>query len=84
MPRDVFGLNISIFDVSQLLLKVFPIWFVDMILVLLSWLTLGSTAKYNLIRPEEGPLSLKARTGRTPVLDVGTFGKIKSGQIKVK
>jgi hypothetical protein len=84
MPRDVFGLDISIFGVSQQLLKVLPTWLVDKVLVLLSWLTLGSTAKYNLVRPAEGPLTLKARTGRTPVLDVGTMGKIKSGEIKVR
>ena len=84
MPRDVFGLDISIFGVSQQLLKVLPTWLVDKVLVLLSWLTLGSTAKYNLVRPAEGPLTLKARTGRTPVLDVGTVAKIRSGEIKVK
>lgn len=84
MPRDVLGLNISTFGVSQQLLKVFPVRVVDMILVLLSWLTLGSTAEYNLTRHKEGPLSFKARTGKTPVLDVGTMAKIKNGQIKVK
>ena len=83
MPREFLGLNISSFDVSMKLLKVFPLWFVDKCLVFSSWLTLGSTSKYNVIRPEEGPLALKGRTGQTPVLDVGTMAKIRSGDIKV-
>lgn len=83
MPRELFGLNISTFDVSMKLLKVFPLWFVDKCLVYSSWLTLGGTAKYHLTQPEEGPLTMKARTGQTPVLDVGTVAKIRSGDIKV-
>ncbi|KAG0600425.1 hypothetical protein M758_11G033100 [Ceratodon purpureus] len=83
MPRELFGVNISTFDVSMKLLKVFPLWFVDKCIVYSSWLTLGDTAKYNLIRPEEGPLAMKARTGQTPVLDVGTVAKIRNGDIKV-
>jgi hypothetical protein len=83
LPRELFGLNISTFEVSMKLLKVFPLWFVDKCLVYCSWLTLGGTAKYNLIRPEEGPLAMKARTGQTPVLDVGTVAKIRSGDIQV-
>ena len=83
MPRDVFGLNVSTFGLSQQLLRLFPVWFVDKILVLLSWLKLGSTAKYHLVRPEVGPLTWKAKTGKTPVLDVGTVTKIRSGEIRV-
>lgn len=84
MPRDLFGLNISTFQVILMLLKLFPKWFVDKLIVLFSRLTLGSTDKYGLIRPKEGPLEMKARTGHTPVLDVGTVAKVKSGEIKVQ
>lgn len=84
MPRDLFGLNVSTFQVILMLLKVFPDWFVDKCMVFFSWLTLGSTDKYGLIKPKlEGPLKMKARTGHTPVLDVGTVAKVKSGEIKV-
>ncbi|KAJ6678597.1 FLAVIN-BINDING MONOOXYGENASE-LIKE PROTEIN [Salix viminalis] len=34
-------------------------------------------------RPKIGPLEQKKSTGKTPVLDVGAFSKIKSGKIKV-
>lgn len=83
MPRDLFGLGLSTYTVILLLLRVFPEWFVDKLLVFFSWLTLGSTDKYGLVRPKEGPLQMKARTGHTPVLDVGTVAKVKSGEIKV-
>ncbi|KAG0592083.1 hypothetical protein KC19_1G223400 [Ceratodon purpureus] len=82
MPRDLLGV-FSTFDASLKLLKIFPMWFADKILVFLSWLTLGCTDKYNLIRPAEGPLQMKKMTGHTPVLDVGTVAKIRSGHIKV-
>jgi indole-3-pyruvate monooxygenase len=83
MPRDLFGV-ISSFEASLKLLRVFPRWFVDKILVFCSRLTLGCTDEYNLVRPAEGPLEMKERTGRTPVLDVGTVAKIRRGEIKVK
>ncbi|KAK1322870.1 putative indole-3-pyruvate monooxygenase YUCCA10 [Acorus calamus] len=39
--------------------------------------------KYGIYRPKDGPLFLKATTGRSPVIDVGTISKIKSGEIQV-
>jgi len=83
IPRDLFGLNISTFQVILALLKVFPERIVDKCVVFFSWLTLGSTDKCGLVRPKEGPLETKARTGQTPVLDLGTVAKVKSGDIKV-
>ncbi|ERN15901.1 hypothetical protein AMTR_s00039p00215960 [Amborella trichopoda] len=44
---------------------------------------LGNVEKYGLKRPEIGPLQLKNAMGKTPVLDIGALGKIKSGEIKV-
>ncbi|KAG9453657.1 hypothetical protein H6P81_006561 [Aristolochia fimbriata] len=40
-------------------------------------------SQFGLRRPEVGPLELKNLTGKTPVLDVGTLAKIRTGQIKV-
>ena len=73
----------SAFEVSLILLKIFPPWFATKIVVFLAWLMLGCTLEYNLIRPDEGPLAMKERIGRTPVLDVGS-GQIRSGEIKVR
>jgi indole-3-pyruvate monooxygenase len=49
----------------------------------MSWFMLGNTALFGLKRPSTGPLELKSVTGKTPVLDVGTLSKIKTGDIKV-
>ena len=81
MPKDVLGK--STFELAMSLLKWFPLHVVDKILLFLAKLILGDTEKYGLKRPEVGPLELKNTEGKTPVLDLGTFGKIKSGKIKV-
>jgi hypothetical protein len=44
---------------------------------------LGDTSQFGLERPHLGPMELKSVSGKTPVLDVGTLEKIKSGDIKV-
>ncbi|XP_074570878.1 indole-3-pyruvate monooxygenase YUCCA2-like isoform X2 [Curcuma longa] len=81
LPRDIFG--ISTFGLSIFLLKWLPVKAADAILLSIARLVLGDTGKYGIKRPSRGPLELKTATGKTPVLDVGTFAKIKSGQIKV-
>nr|XP_043610130.1 indole-3-pyruvate monooxygenase YUCCA6 [Erigeron canadensis] len=81
LPRDMLGK--STFGLSMWLLKWLPMRFVDRILLIVSWLVLGSTAKFGLDRPSMGPLELKNLSGKTPVLDVGALAKIKSGNIKI-
>lgn len=82
LPREMLGL--STFGLSMWLLKWFPVRLVDQFLLLVSWFMLGDTARYGLRRPPVGPLELKSLLGKTPVLDVGTLVKIKSGEIKVR
>ncbi|KAH9297435.1 hypothetical protein KI387_029117, partial [Taxus chinensis] len=81
LPRDIFG--ISTFTVATWLMKVFRIQIVDYLLLLCAKYTIGNTDAYGLKRPIEGPLQLKMKIGKTPILDVGTFAKIKNGDIKV-
>ncbi|XP_073130718.1 indole-3-pyruvate monooxygenase YUCCA6-like [Henckelia pumila] len=81
LPREMLGR--STFGLSMCLLKWFPVRLVDRFLLAVSWLTLGDTARFGLDRPGLGPLELKNLSGKTPVLDVGTLHKIKSGDIKV-
>jgi indole-3-pyruvate monooxygenase len=57
---------------------------VDFILVLLAYLLFGDLSKYGIVRPNMGPLLLKAKTGRSAVIDVGTTKLIKKGDIKVR
>ncbi|KAG2278499.1 hypothetical protein Bca52824_061054 [Brassica carinata] len=81
LPREMLGT--STFGLSMLLLKWFPIRLVDRFLLAVSRFILGDTTLLGLNRPRLGPLELKNRTGKTPVLDVGTLAKIKTGDIKV-
>lgn len=64
-------------------MKWLPLWVVDKTLLVLARLILGNIEKYGLKRPSMGPLQLKNTQGKTPVLDIGTIQKIKSGEIKV-
>ncbi|PIA42623.1 hypothetical protein AQUCO_02000218v1 [Aquilegia coerulea] len=82
LPREMLGR--STFGVSMWLLKLFPICLVDRILLFISWFILGDTSRIGLDRPNIGPLQLKCTSGKTPVLDVGTLAKIKTGEIKVR
>ncbi|RAL38027.1 hypothetical protein DM860_000721 [Cuscuta australis] len=81
LPREMMGR--STFGLSMWLLKWLPVRIVDRFLLAVSWLTLGDTARLGLPRPPVGPLELKNISGKTPVLDVGTLAKIKTGHIKV-
>ncbi|KAI3895636.1 hypothetical protein MKW98_025427 [Papaver atlanticum] len=81
LPRDILGR--STFGISMCLLKWFPIWLVDQFLLFCSRLILQDVRQLGFKRPELGPLELKIKTGKTPVLDVGTLAKIRTGQIMV-
>ncbi|CAL5353894.1 unnamed protein product [Camellia sinensis] len=65
------------------LLKYIQVSIVDYLLVLLSKLRYGDLTKYGIQRPEEGPFTLKVKYGKYPVIDVGTYSKIKSREIQV-
>lgn len=81
LPSKILGVHT--FTLISILLKVFSVWMADMLLMLGAWWALGSTSKYGLKRHEEGPLSMKKRLQKTPVLDPGTYRLIKNGDIKV-
>lgn len=66
------------------LLKCLSMSVVDNIVVFLSSLKYcGTPKKYGIKRPKEGPFLLKAKTGRTPTIDVGAMKRIRKGKIKV-
>lgn len=81
LPQEMLGR--STFGLSMWLLKWLPMRLVDRFLLLMSYLMLGDTARFGLDRPKLGPLELKSKSGKTPVLDIGTLAKIKAGEIKV-
>ncbi|KAI3790177.1 hypothetical protein L2E82_03018 [Cichorium intybus] len=81
LPQEMLGR--STFGLSMWLLKWFPVRVVDRLLLLASHFLIGDTNRLGLNRPKLGPLELKNVSGKTPVLDVGTLEKIRSGGIKV-
>lgn len=60
-----------------------PLKLVDTIALALGRLVYGDVSEYGLRRPTKGPFFLKATTGRSPTIDVGSVPKIKSGEMKV-
>lgn len=60
-----------------------PFGMVDSLTVILSKIVYGNTAKYGISRPKEGPFLMKAKYGKFPILDVGTYEKISHGEIQV-
>ncbi|CAK9310047.1 unnamed protein product [Citrullus colocynthis] len=60
-----------------------PLGFLDSLMVFLSKIVFGELTKYGMKRPEKGPIHMKRHHGKFPILDVGTFNKIKSGEIHV-
>lgn len=82
LPREMLGT--STFGLSMWLLKWLPVSLVDRLLLVVARFMLGDTSSLGLNRPRVGPIELKNLSGKTPVLDVGTLGKIKSGDIKVR
>ncbi|WOK98632.1 putative indole-3-pyruvate monooxygenase YUCCA4 [Canna indica] len=82
LPREILGL--PTFAVTMALLRWLPLRLVDQLLCAVAHLMLGDTDRLGLRRPKTGPMELKNLTGKTPVLDVGALGQIKSGNIKVK
>uniref|UniRef100_A0A7C9DDF2 Flavin-containing monooxygenase n=1 Tax=Opuntia streptacantha TaxID=393608 RepID=A0A7C9DDF2_OPUST len=78
-------LSRAMVNIGLLLLKYMPYYVVDTLMVALSKLKYGDVTKYGLRRPPQGqgPFYLKVASGKYPIIDVGTFQKIKSGEIKV-
>ncbi|KAL3507439.1 hypothetical protein ACH5RR_032821 [Cinchona calisaya] len=81
LPREILGK--STFELAVSLMKWLPIWLVDKLLITTTKLLLGNLEKYGIKRPSKGPLVLKNTIGKTPVLDIGTLEKIRSGKIKI-
>ncbi|XP_072955908.1 probable indole-3-pyruvate monooxygenase YUCCA10 [Typha angustifolia] len=69
---------------GMVLLKYLPVYIVDFIVLILSKFKFGDLSQYGIVRPDKGPFMLKATTGRTAVIDVGTVEKIKAGDIQVE
>ncbi|KFK44242.1 hypothetical protein AALP_AA1G233300 [Arabis alpina] len=79
----VHVLTRGIVRIGMCLLRFFPVKLVDRWCLLLAELRFGSISRYGLVRPNKGPFMNKLITGRSPTIDVGCVGEIKSGKIQV-
>ncbi|KAA8515203.1 hypothetical protein F0562_018382 [Nyssa sinensis] len=68
---------------GMLLLKNMPTQMVDNIIDSIASHVYGDLSKYGIQRPDKGPFYHKIEAGRSPVIDVGTIGKIKAEEIQV-
>ncbi|KAI5425124.1 probable indole-3-pyruvate monooxygenase YUCCA10 [Lathyrus oleraceus] len=71
-------LNLGLFMMKYLSMKI-----VDSLMVMLSKLVYGDMTNYGVGRPNEGPFYMKVKYGKYPVVNVGTYQKIKSKELKV-
>ncbi|KAL6849962.1 hypothetical protein ACP4OV_020589 [Aristida adscensionis] len=61
-----------------------PVWVIDKLMLLMCAAVFGDTAKHGLRRPAVGPFSMKfAAPPVYPVFDIGTYAKIRAGEITV-
>ncbi|KAH7846491.1 hypothetical protein Vadar_014583 [Vaccinium darrowii] len=65
------------------MLKYLPLNVVDKMLQTLANFQYGDLSHYGIQTPSKGPFHLKGTIGRSPVIDVGTVDKIKTGDIQV-
>ncbi|XP_051230398.1 probable indole-3-pyruvate monooxygenase YUCCA10 [Lolium perenne] len=61
-----------------------PLNLVDNLLVMVTKFIFGDLSRHGIRMPKMGPMTLKAKTGRSAVIDVGTVGLIKRGIIQVQ
>ncbi|KAF5823266.1 putative indole-3-pyruvate monooxygenase [Helianthus annuus] len=76
-------LNKELVQLGMYFLKYIRCTIVDMMVLVLSKLLYGDLRRFGIQRPLKGPFLLKKEIGRSPVFDVGTISKIKTGDIKV-
>lgn len=66
------------------MMKYLSMKIVDSLMVMLSKLVYGDMTNYGVGRPNEGPFYMKVKYGKYPVVNVGTYQKIKSKELKVR
>ncbi|XP_040375800.1 probable indole-3-pyruvate monooxygenase YUCCA10 isoform X2 [Oryza brachyantha] len=73
----------EVWNVAMTLYRYLPAWAIDKVVLLMCAVVFGDTARYGLRRPAIGPFTAKLTTPAYPVVDVGTYAKIRSGEIRV-
>jgi len=81
VPRDVLGRPTQL---TARMLARFPSGLGDRLGSLLRSMTVGDLSRYGIGTPALAPLAQLREQGKTPVIDVGTVGRIKNGDIAVR
>ncbi|MBM9596408.1 flavin-containing monooxygenase [Roseitranquillus sediminis] len=81
LPRDIFGVPVYRLQLLQRLLGPRA---ADRVAAPLMRLVLGDLSRIGLARPEKGPATAVAEDQRIPLLDIGTLGRIRSGDIALR
>ncbi len=81
LPRDVLGVPVA---VTARVAGLLPAGVADRINAPFRRLLLGDLQRFGLRPPPYGPLTQIARTGRIPLIDVGTIALVKKGQIAIR
>jgi indole-3-pyruvate monooxygenase len=80
LPRDFLGTPVQVTSMRTAFL---PVAMRDAMGRLTSRMAFGDLTRYGVPAPTYGPATEVLKYGRTPVLDVGTVARIKSGDIEV-
>lgn len=81
VPRDILGFPTQR---TAMLLARLPERVGDALGLLLRRLTVGDLSRWGVEAPRLPPAAQLRRTGKTPVIDVGTVARIRSGEIPVR
>ncbi|XP_058740722.1 probable indole-3-pyruvate monooxygenase YUCCA10 [Vicia villosa] len=76
-------LSKGMINLGLFLMKYLSMEMVDSLMVMLSKIVYGDMTNYGVGRPNEGPFYMKVKYGKYPIIDVGTYQKIKSKELKV-
>lgn len=80
VPHEFLGTPTQ---VTALKLAKLPTWIGDTLGMLVRKMTVGDLPKYGIALPDVAPARQLRETGQTPVIDLGTVDRIRSGQLKV-
>jgi indole-3-pyruvate monooxygenase len=81
IPRDVLGIPILAIAIP---LEKLPTRVADALSAPAVWLAFGNLDRVGLQKAAEGPFGVIERQGRIPLIDVGTIGLIRKGEIEVR
>ena len=81
VPRDLFGVPIQL--VATLATRLLPLKLSDAVFPTILDFALGDLSKQGIRRPRQGILEQVIKSGKIPVLDVGTAKRIREGRIQI-